>query len=237
MYYSIQHSLNAKIVGKFFQSETIAWNYGNIDNPKLLNNIYFQKVDFDPIVPIPLLHKKAKITDLISCVNAGGSLHLIMTEKLKKIIEKHRLKGLQFFKTSLIKEDIKYDDYFAMNMYESNMEFVDFVNSNVNVRVRKNEGGTELVKIQLNTLEEFVSTIDFHKEKMEIVTIDNVFLKDKVNEDFFMLINGVRMIVSEKLKKEIEDAGCTGIEFQPIELSYNEWTAPGGEREKIYGKA
>ena len=47
---------------------------------------------------------------------------------------------------------------------------------------------------------------------------------------------GIGYYVSEKLKQEIEDAGCTGIEFQPVELSYNEWTAPGGEREKVYGK-
>ena len=236
MYYIIQHSLNTKIVGKFFQSETIAWNYGSIDNPKFLNNIYFQKVDFDPIVPVPILHRKSKITDLISCVNAGGSLHLIMSEKLKNIIAKRRAKGLQFFKTSIIKEDIEYDNYFAMNMYDSNMEYVDFVKSEVNVRIRKKEGGTELVKIQVNTFEEFLSTIDFHKEKMEIVTIDKVFLKNQVHEDFFMLINGIKMIVSEKLKNEIEEVGCTGIEFQPIELSFNEWTSLGGEREKIYGK-
>lgn len=236
MYYIIQHSLNTKIVGKFFQSETIAWNYGSIDNPKFLNNIYFQKVDFDPIVPVPILHRKSKITDLISCVNAGGSLHLIMSEKLKNIIAKRRAKGLQFFKTSIIKEDIEYDNYFAMNMYDSNMEYVDFVKSEVNVRIRKKEGGTELVKIQVNTFEEFLSTIDFHKEKMEIVTIDKVFLKNQVHEDFFMLINGIKMIVSEKLKEEIEKVGCTGIEFQPIELSFNEWTSLGGEREKIYGK-
>lgn len=228
--------MNSKIVGKFFQSETIAWNYGNIDNPKLLNNIYFQKVDFDPIVPIPILHKKAKITDLISNVNAGGSLHLIISKKLKIIIEKHRTKGLQFFKTSIIKENIEYDNYFAMNMYESNMEFVDFEKSNVNIRVRKKEGGTELIKIQVNTLEEFLSTVNFHKEKMEIVTIDNIFLNNQVNEDLFMLKNSVNIIVSEKLKQEIEDAGCTGIEFQPIELSYKEWTAPGGARAKVYGK-
>jgi len=237
MYYSIKHSMNTKIVGKFFQSENIFWNYGNIDNPKLLNNIYFQKVDFDPIVPIPVLHKKAKITDLISCVNATCGGQLIMSEKLKKIIEKNREKGLQFFKTSIIKEDIEYDDYFAMNVYESNMEFVDFVKCIVNVRVRKKEGGTELIKIQVNTLEEFLSAIDFHKEKMEIVTIDKIFLKNQANEDFFMLINGVKMIVSERLKKEIEDAGCTGIEFQPIELSLNEWLMPGGVREKVYGKS
>lgn len=236
MYYSIQHSMNTKIVGKFFQSETIVYNYENIDNPKFLNNIYFTEVDFHPIVPIPILHKKAKITDLISNVNAGGNLHLIISEKLKNIIEKYRTKGLQFFKTSVITENIEYDDYFAMNMYESNMEFVDFEKSNVNIRVRKKEGGTELIKIQVNTLEEFLSTVDFHKEKMEIVTIDNIFLNNQVNKDFFMLKNRVNIIVSEKLKQEIEVVGCTGIEFQPIELSYNEWTAPSGEREKVYGK-
>ncbi len=41
--------------------------------------------------------------------------------------------------------------------------------------------------------------------------------------------------VSEKLKQEIEQAGCTGIEFQPSHLSLNEWFH--NEREKIYGKA
>ena len=30
--------------------------------------------------------------------------------------------------------------------------------------------------------------------------------------------------------------GCTGIEFQPAHLSYNEWVARGGERDRIYGK-
>lgn len=236
MYYIVEHSINIKIVGKFFQSETIAWNYGNIDNPKLLSNIYFQKVDFDPIVPIPILHKKSKITDLISCVNATCSGQLIMSKKLKSIILRYRNDGLQFFKTSIIQGDIKYDDYFSMNMYESNMEFVDFIKSNINVRAKKKEGGTELIKVQVNTLEEFLNSIDFHKKKMEIVTIDNVFLNHMVDEDFFMLKNGVKMIASEKLKKEIESAGCTGIEFRPIELSYNEWTIPGGERERVYGK-
>ena len=45
---------------------------------------------------------------------------------------------------------------------------------------------------------------------------------------------GVKYVVSEKLKKEIEDASCTGIEFMPVELTLNEWLH--GERQKIYGK-
>lgn len=234
MHYSIQYSLNTKIVGKFFQSENITHDYG--DDPKFLNNIHFKKVDFDPIISIPILHKKAKITDLISNVNAGGRLHLIISEKLKNIIEKHRTNGLQFFRTSIIKNNISYDNYFSINMYESNMDFVDFKKSNISVRVKKKKGGTEQKSIQVNTLNEFLSAVDFHKEKMEIVTIDNIFLNNRVNEDFFVLKNSVKYVVSEKLKKEIEDAGCNGIEFQPIELSIHEWLH-GGEREKIYGKA
>ena len=46
---------------------------------------------------------------------------------------------------------------------------------------------------------------------------------------------GGKYFISEKLKQEIEDAGCTGIEFQPSYLSLNEWLH--SEREKVYGKA
>ena len=82
--------------------------------------------------------------------------------------------------------------------------------------------------------------LNFYKERMEITSVNNIYLNDNINEDFFMLRyveGGVKYIVSEKLKKEIEDAGCTGIEFQPVELSQNEWLMPNGEREKIYGKS
>lgn len=228
--------MNTKIVGKFFQSETIAWNYDSIDNPKLLNNIYFQKIDFDPIVPIPILHKKAKITDLISNVNAGGSLHLIMSEKLKNIIENHSTKELQFFKTSIIKDNIEYDGYFSMNMYEINNEFIDFSKTTIIYRKfnAKKMNETELIKA--DSIVEFNSLID-NRNILDEISLNNIYIKNGVAEDFFMIRDGVKHIVSEKLKKEIEDAGCTGIEFQPLELSYNEWTAPGGEREKVYGKS
>jgi hypothetical protein len=85
-------------------------------------------------------------------------------------------------------------------------------------------------------MEEFLKLTEFHKQKMEIVSIENICLNADVKKDFFFIKTAGQYIVSEKLKQEIEDAGCTGIEFQPIELSFNEWTILGGEREKIYGK-
>lgn len=235
MYYILNHSLDLKIVGKFPQSENIT----NVDyeNPDHIVNNYFKKIDyFEPIAPIPILLKKSKVTDLISNSNAGGLLHLLVSEKLKDIILKHRTEGLQFFKTHLIQNNQKIENYYSLNMWEDNMEYVDFSKSNVKVRTKKIGGGTEIKDLKLNDLEEFYEIVNHHKIKMEIVFIENINLNSIVNNCFFMLKNPVKFIVSEKLKQEIEDASCTGIEFQPIELSYNEWTAPGGEREKIYGK-
>lgn len=235
MFYSIKESMNVKIVGKYFQSENIAYNYG--DDPKFLNNVYFEKIDFTPITPVLILHKKAKITDLISNVNGGSGTHLVMSEKLKNIIEKYRKEGLQFFKTSIIKDKMEIDNYFSLNMYIGNNGFIDFSKSTIKFRRYdpKIIKSPEIIKV--NSLIEFNELLE-NRNMFDEVSINNIFLNDKVDEDFFMLRNvfGSLFFVSEKLKQEIEDAGCTGIEFQPTELSYQEWSAPGGERERVYGK-
>jgi len=233
MYYSIQHSMDLKIVGKFFQSENIIHQYG--DDPKFLNNIYFQKVDFNPITPTPVLHKKAKITDFISNVNGGGNLHLIMSEKLKKIVEKYRNTGLQFFETSIIKNDIQLHNYFSLNMYEDNNELIDFSKTSIIYRKYNSDFIDEPKELIVNSLEGFKELLE-NRNMFDEITFKSIFISDNLHHDFFMIKHPVKYIVSEKLKQEIEDAGCSGIEFQPIELSYNEWTAPGGEREKRYGR-
>jgi len=233
MYYSLKHSMNAKIVGKFFQSENITNNMG--DNPLHLNNIYFERVNFTPITPILILHKKAKITDLISNVNGGSGTHLVISEKLKNIIEKYRQAGLQFFRTSIIKDNIEFDNYFSLNMYIGNNEFVDF--SKTTIKFRKYDA--EIINppeiIKVSSLIEFNALLE-NRNMFDEISFENIFIKENVDQDFFMIKHPLNFVVSEKLKKEIDDAGCTGIEFQPVELSYQEWTAPGGERERIYGK-
>lgn len=233
MYYSIQHSMNTKVVGKFFQSENVIWNYQ--DNPLYLNNVYFEKIDFEPIIPTPILHKKAKVTDLISNVNAGTRFHLIMSEKLKNIILKYRTDGLQFFKTSIVKDNTEYDNYFSMNMYESNMDFIDFEKSTVYFRKYNSDKIEAPCVINIPSLYEFNKRVET-RHYLDELNMHNIFIKDNITSDFFQIKHGIKDIVSEKLKREIEDAGCTGIEFMPVEMSLSEWLQ-GGEREKIYGKA
>lgn len=97
--------MDKRIVGKFLQSERILNYLGG--NPKLLNAIYFEKLDTEAITPIAILGKKAKITDLIRNVGAGGHLHLLMSGKLGKIIKNHRTEGVQFFQSTFPHQTIK----------------------------------------------------------------------------------------------------------------------------------
>jgi hypothetical protein len=243
MYYSIEHSTNTKIVGKFFQAVNAVHNCHVWDEPKFIEHINFEKVDFEPITSNAILEKKAKLTDLISCPSIGFSLKLLISGKFKDILEKNRKNGMHFFKAPIIQNNIVVEDYWILNFYEFNHEYVDFLNSKISYTRKADD-----YKITYNTIKEFIN-IENLKEfeakrseafiKEESLSIEKLSLfSEKINEDFFVIkyVFGGLFYVSEKLKKEIEDAGCTGIEFQPAELSYNEWTMPGGEREKIYGK-
>lgn len=118
------------------------------------------------------------------------------------------------------------------------MQFIDYSKSDI-YKTEYTVNKTE--KILINTYSEFLNKRNqIHKQGYPSdIFIENFNLNQNVTEDFFAILNvmgGVNYIVSEKFKQEIEYAGCTGIEFQPIELSYQEWVAPGGMREKIYGK-
>ena len=238
-FYIISISGNNKIVGNYNQAINAIHHCDLLDNPKFIDRINFEKINFEPITSNAIIEKKAKLTDLINASCIGFSQRLLISYKLMNIIDKYSNEKCQFFKSPVIYKNEKVEEYWVTHPYIFNFEYVDFNKSIVNVRRRKPEGGTEKILLKINSLEEFNMLLNFHREKEEIVLMSNIYLKDNIDDDFFVLgqiEGGLKYIVSEKLKKEMENAGCTGIEFQPIELSYNEWTSPGGEREKIYGK-
>jgi hypothetical protein len=237
-FYSINGSLNKEIVGHNNQVINAIHHCDVWEDLKFIDNIDFKKVDFEPITSNAILEKQAKLTDLINASCVGFSLKLLVSDSLKNIIEKYSENKCQFFKSPVIHNKEMINKYWVTNPYNFSMEFIDFKMSTITVRVRKKEGGTEKVILDIIALNDFMESVKFHWNKEEIVTIDNILLKDDITDDFFILRHvegGIKYIVSENLKQEIEEEGCSGIEFQPIELSYNEWVALGGEREKIYG--
>lgn len=235
-YYSITNSLNTKILGHYPQVKSYKYHCDIWNDSKFIEHIYFTKIDFEPITANAVLHSKSKITDLISAGGMGFTLKILVSEELRRILDNNRKTGLQFFKSPIFYKESLIDNYWILNMYEVDMNFIDLQKSIIVQRIRKPEGGTTLIDAKFDSLESFISEIN-DKELEGELYFKNITIKENTHEDFFLLRyveGGAKYVVSEKLKKEIEEAGCTGIEFQPVELSINEWLHE--EREKIYGK-
>lgn len=241
-YFKIQFTLNPKFRGSNDYIKDYVLHIPNdklfYEEPKFIGSIRNEKIDFEPYLLDIELFASSKVNDLIM---DGGpiSMKLTISGKLKAIIEKYRRTGMQFYNIKVIKKDIVFNDYWILNMYEFNQEYIDFKNCLINHRKKKEGGGTTTVQISLSSLSEFENELLNAKQNLESVIIEKLSLNNVI-EDFFILkyVNGgIGYYVSEKLKNEIEDACCTGIEFQPAELTYDEWLSPGGDREKKYGKA
>lgn len=237
-YYFLRESINEKIMGKLPQIDDYIYHCDVSNEPKFIGNLNFKKIDFTPIPVYPILYPKSKKTDLIQ---RGGSIssHLLVSSKFKNILESFKVNHIQFFKNPIVHKGVEDHNYWVINSYNVRMDLIDFDNSKV-----------FLMKNTFNKVEELnIRDIDSYKsKKLQIldkgypysILVENFKLKECTKEHFFVLKDiegGLGYIVSEKLKKEIEDAGCTGIEFQPTVLSYDEWMNPRGEREAIYGKS
>jgi hypothetical protein len=244
-YYRLNFTLSTKVRGN---NDYIKQSHIKIPNdkmyweePKFIGSVRNEKIEFQPYLLDIELFSNSKINDLIM---DGGpiSTKLTISGKLKSILEDYRKKGMQFFNINIIQKKEIYNNYWILNMYEFNQEFIDFSKCKIIYQEKAVDFEVSYLVnekvIFINNQNEFYKFIEKTKINNEVVWIEKLVLNN-VNEDFFMLkyvFGGVGYYVSEKLKQKIEDAGSTGIEFQPVELSYNEWTAPGGEREKIYGK-
>lgn len=237
-YYSIQHSLDNKIMYCYPQIKEVIY-HSDVDNdPSFIGNYFFEEINIKPTIANPILHSKSNLTDLIYIWHVGFAHIKLISGKLKSILENNRNSGLQFFQCSIFKDGIEYQDYWILNVFQANMEYVDIDKSVVLHRQRRPDGGTFTQQVEFKSIKDFQDIIISEGLEGKLY-LDKIVIKDSgVTDNFFSLkyvSGGVKHIVSKMLRDEIIDAGCTGIEFQPTELSSNEWIKGGGEREKEYG--
>lgn len=213
------------------------------DEPKFIGNIRDKKIDFIPYSVDIELFAKSKLHDLI--MNGGPlSSQLLVSGKLKSILVGYRKSGFQCFQFNVIKNEVVHNDYWTLHFYEFNDEFIDYKNSMVIYEKHAEDYATsfrtEKIKLNINSGEELDIHIKKTIDNLETTTIKELKLQYNITEDFFALkcvSGGIGYFVSEKLKIEIENAGCTGIEFQPSSLSYHEWTQRDGQRDQVYGRS
>lgn len=241
VYFKITGSLNNRIIGKFPQASDAKHNCDVWNEPKFIEHTNLKEITFDPIVSNAIVAPKGKITDLVSVISMGFTRKLLMSGKLKNVLETHVTQGLQFFNAPIIYKGDVLQDYWVLNAFPAKTDKLDFEKSQVISRRKKEGGGTYVLDEKISSFSEFIETSNyFWENKVGQIMIRTMVFKDDVTDDFMAIDNiegGVGYVVSEKLKNAIEEADCTGIEFQPVTISNDDWLGPnGGEREKIYGK-
>ena len=130
-YFVIKPSIDKKIIGHYPQVNKVKHNCHIWDEPKFIEHVRFEKVEFEPITSNAILFNSSKVTDLIHSVSSGFGSRLLVSGKLMKILREHRKTGLQFFNSPVIYKDDLIQDYWILNTYEINMDFIDFQNSDL----------------------------------------------------------------------------------------------------------
>lgn len=215
-FYKIKDSVNTKIVGTFPQANDsksiLTESEINIIEKGYLNRISDNNVKFPTII----LQKKSKITDLISVSYLWYSGRLLISLKLKSILNKFKQDNFQFFPTTIINKSVEEDNYWVVNPCGINYKIIDYPKCIIS---RKNLFDyTQKEAIKINSAEEFEGLITAKdKEIFWSYSFEKLVLKPNTPDFFFLTgINGLGYCVSKIVKEEIEIAGCTGIEFELI---------------------
>lgn len=220
MYYRIHYSLDPKETGNPAAQSIFERNDIYVEHPLHFNQFHLKKAnDIQAVVtPKPILEKKAKRTDLVS-TGFGGGVRLTISNKLKKILDKPQHPGIQFFLTSIIEGDIEIPDYWITNPFAFDYDSIDFEKSSFSIR---GLGGVKISEIKVKDLTHFLSLISTLIAP-EGIFIDTLYITPETKKDLLIVrwvYGGIGYYVSERLKKEIEDAGCTGIVFTKPEEQY-----------------
>ncbi|MCA6450107.1 MAG: hypothetical protein IM587_07890 [Chitinophagaceae bacterium] len=210
-FYRIIESTNLSEVGKYPQCSGKFLN--TWDSKKSLVLVFKKKVDIDSIeIPEFNLVNKAKQTDLLS--TSFLDFMLVVSPRLKNLLCVKNNRDVQFFR-SIIHGRNASDECWIVNPFSFRNEYLDYSRSMIKC---SNPKGSSYLRVK--DQREFEQLIQNGRKNGSIyVIISPKIYLDKVKEDFFLLdgvAGGIGYYVSETVRKEIDDAGFTGITFSEV---------------------
>jgi hypothetical protein len=217
-YYRIRYSTETKIIGNTFPQASGVFLY-DINDPGYIHNAAKDYTEIKQNVIVPkakVVGKSTKITDLMSCGSVGFSSRLLISDRLKIILEKNSQLGFQYFGTNVLDYSGKKEyGYWLLNSYVFFPEYIEFDKA---VLFLDSLGIMKGERVYCDSFEDFEYKTKLHAPRG--IYIENYTLnKELVEYDFFTVnyVAGViHWIVSENLKNEIEAAGCTGIDYEEV---------------------
>lgn len=235
IYYILKFALDSKIVGKYPQVEKAKHHCHVYNDDRFIDKFLFKKIEIDPITSDAILESQAKPTDLISAGIIGFHRKLLISNRLKELILKFRKNGLQFFNSNVIHRSTVINDYWVMNMYDDDMNCLNFEKSIIVSGINMFD---DLEQLSIETFKQF----QIKTSRIEEMGYPNrwslkrFMISTDCSKEFLMIYRSFQnplFVVSETFKKEVEKYEFTGMEFMPTHLKLNEWL--NEERVKAYG--
>lgn len=194
---------------------------GNVNDPKFIDKVFFEKAKFDPITASALLDPRANLTDLIHTSGMGFTMKFLMSDSLKSLFQKYRSDGIEFFRSPVIHKDEIHDDFWVMSVFKTDEELLDFSKCTFLLRSRKPEGGgTELSSVIINDHKDFQEKKKFYASNSAYLFVDTPIFINSELYDIYILRNvggGVGYYVSEKFKNDLLENEISGIDYEEVE--------------------
>ena len=209
-YYQLSHSTVTEEVGMTYPQSQTARESLSINHPQ---HLWQQKAGIlkNVALPEPVVHPDAKLSDLLSTT---ATWRLVMSTKLKVILEKYIKEGQCQFLEMNVHYLSEVNQYWILNPLHFNMELIDFSNSEIWLC---GAGNTKIKKLEVNNITDFEKKSDTFNMP-ERVSITSVSFVSDITPDFIQLRNAPSMFyVSETLRNELIKQGCTGISFKETE--------------------
>lgn len=210
--YELKNSINPAEIGYTYPQSQSAKENISVDHPR---HLWKQGAGLltDVVLPEPVIHPKAKLSDLLSTT---ATWRLVMSSKLKDILQKYILLGQCQFLEMTVHNRSKQYQYWMLNPLRYNMDLINYSASEIWLCGAGDVKIKQIPFVDLKTFEEHSNALSYP----ERLVIFNVKLIENTQADFIQLrdVAGADYYVSEKLKQEIIGQECTGIKFVEAEL-------------------
>jgi hypothetical protein len=217
-FFLVAYSSEEKTIG-FFPQVSQGKVPVSVDDPRFLSAFMSKKTSAETVLPEYILYKKARLTDLVSVSFPGSTGNLAVSLRLASIVQKSRHTGLEFLPTKLHAHLRQVEDIIILHPYEYAFKFLDLQNTRIAHRKTPDQNlhfanSEELVaRLKADEIQVLKSPMGFTP-----IFLHSFGVKADAEIDCFSLRNlkngGIGLVVSEKLKDQITDAGCTGLEFK-----------------------
>jgi len=198
IYYSLRLSTESKIVGTWPQLDVPQKYFKIPNNFETLSSRFFPEKS--PNLENFIFKRGAKLTDLLSSYLPDLDIGVFVNQKFRDLVSNFYVKNFQLYNCSLIAADKDFakklaeNPYFFLHLIHVN-EIVDFSKS-----VFKDLKTGEMI------------SVDNEEQRSPFLRPVKLFLKE--TPDLFRSPFNIALLVSESLKKAMEEANISGVWFE-----------------------